>query len=303
MTLATVFFTACAQRLDMPVGQEIALSASVVDVEQGTKSSAYVGSVPSADRPLNADLWFSLESGDYSVAEPSDDKTYVPCHTSAVFNSENITLITYDNDANKTLKYPTDDKYVYCVGLYPSGVWTWNNDKITASITGAQDLMFAPEIKGKWNEQFGASPENSQKFKHMLTWVKVVLCATSYEAVSSWGAIKEVDLINTPVSIMTDKVGASEYAGSQNVVLMNSESGVPLSLLKTEAGSVFCAPSSGLTLSITTMDNRVVNKIFDAQFEAGKQYILVLYFNELSVIDGFCTLASWENQNENLYVN
>lgn len=302
--LTVVMLSACTQRIDVPVGQDIALSASVVDVEQGTKSSAYVGSVPSAAHPLHADLWFSRTSGDYSVAVPSDDKTYVPCHTSAVFNSENITLITYGNDANKTLKYPTDDKSVYCIGLYPSNVWTWNGGKITASITGEQDLMFAHEIKGKWNEQFGAKPENSQQFRHLLTWIKVVLCATSYEAVSSWGAITKVDLINTPASITTDKVDGSEYKynGSQNLVLMNSESGKDLSLLKTEAGSVFCAPSSALTLSVTTKDGRVVNKNFEASFEAGKQYILVLYFNELSVIDGFCTLASWENQNENLYV-
>ena len=80
---------------------------------------------------------------------------------------------------------------------------------------------------------------------------------------------------------------------------------IELSINQEEAGSIFCAPSSAITLNITTTEGITATKEMTVQggFKAGYQYVMLLYFNELALVDGICTLNSWDNQNDNLYLN
>ena len=58
------------------------------------------------------------------------------------------------------------------------------------------------------------------------------------------------------------------------------------------------------TFNIKSTDGKTATKTVGPEngFQAGSQYVVVLYFNSLTDIDGICTLSPWENQNDNLYL-
>ena len=308
--LAGLMICGCSKNFGTTTGEyDIKLKASVSDVQVNTKASnvtAYKGSVPNSNNPLETDLWFSYTSGDYSTVVPTDNNTNIPCHTSASFSSGDITPIFYNNDTPRPLKYPTSGAPVYCVGLYPKSAWTFESGSFKASVTGEQDLMFAPEISGQWNAQFGSQETNSPKFSHILTWIKVVLCATSYEAIESWGKISQVTVEDLPTSVTVDNNGSATFnnKNKQNIALIPQGSEQELSITNIDLGEFLCAPAASYTFSIQTATgmNAAKTMTIDGGFRAGHQYVMVLYFNSLNVIDGVCTLTPWENQNDDLYL-
>lgn len=273
------------------------------DVPISADDNAYIGSVPSAERPLKVDLCFSLTSSVYSVATPTDTKTYLPCYTTATFKDENITQIYYNGENDKTLAYPTTGQDVYCVGFYPQGTWKYSDDKtFKADLTGQADLMFAPQISGRWNQQFGTA-NNSPVFQHLLTWLKVVICATSYDAIDAWGSITSITL-NTAKEIELSPVDNSVRFSEDQQTFELVKTPLELSILKNDVGSMFIAPTSApIKVTIKAEDGRIATVDVNSAegFKSGCQYIVVLYFDSLSVVDALCTLESWENQNDNLY--
>ena len=313
LLLLTLIVCACTHeelpKTEVPIAMKAGIDNIDVQLKSGdvpisAEDNAYIGSVPSAERPLKVDLCFSLTSSVYSVATPTDTKTYLPCHTTATFKDENITQIYYNGENDKTLAYPTTGQDVYCVGFYPQGTWKYSDDKtFKADLTGKADLMFAPQISGKWNQQFGTA-NNSPVFQHLLTWLKVVICATSYDAIDAWGSITSITL-NTAKEIELSPIDNSVTFSTdqQTFELLNTPE--ELSILKNDAGSIFIAPSSdSIKLTIKAEDGRIATVDVNSAegFKSGCQYIVVLYFDSLSVVDALCTLESWENQNDNLYL-
>ena len=301
--LAALVAGGCSQKYVVtPHECDITLSASVVEVQTVTKgSSAYQGDVPSGDNPLTADLWFSLIPGNYSILSPTDENTQLPCHTYNTFDSGNHLPIFYDGMSDKPLKYPTSGSPVYCIGLYPQGVWSYDKGSFVAGIDGHHDLMIAPEVSGKWNNQFCTTESNSLKFQHILTWIKVVLCATSYDAIDTWGKITDVTMKDVPTHVsITNKVPL--YSGEKDIQLLSQPT--ELLVTNTDAGEFLCAPMETYTFNIKSTDGKTATKTVgpDNGFQAGSQYVVVLYFNSLTDIDGICTLSPWENQNDNLYL-
>lgn len=287
---------------DMPerrVSMKISVPQVSVISKAAVSANPFLGSDLS-ENALWAELWFSLQPGEYAVATPSNSDTYIPCHTEVIFSTNDITPILYNGNETQALKYPTNEDYIYCVGLYPQEVWRWDNQhKFVAPITGRDDLMFASEIKGRWDAQL-----KSQCFSHMLTWIKVVVCATSNEAAQIWGDISSISTSTAEEIRISEADGTGiSYIGAQNLSMIDTP--VPLSINHRETGSVFCAPSSDITLKVTTSKGLSASKrlTIAGGFLAGKQYVIVLYFNELSIIEGMCSLNSWENQNDNLYLN
>ena len=312
--LLTIIVCACTHE-EFPK-EPIAMKASINNIDVQVKSAgtpmsadakAYVGTTPSAERPLDVDLCFSLNSGDYSSAESNDKNTYLPCRTTASFKDENITQIYYKGENDKTLAYPTTGKDVYCIGLYPQSKWNYSNGMFKADLTGSDDLMFASQISGKWNQQFGTN-NNSLQFRHLLTWFKLVLCATSYDAIDAWGHITSITLDTAKeiqLSPVDNSVDNSVTFSTDQQTFELVKTPIELSILKNEVGSMFIAPTTDpITLTIKADDGRIAKVDMKASggFNPGSQYIMVLYFDSLSVVDALCTLESWENQNDNLYL-
>lgn len=309
-------FVACSDEADMPVsGNEICLNAIVGDIESRALAETYTGATPTTDNPLKAWVWFSNTSDDYSDAP--DATTHIPCHTVMEFKGGP----TFARVGDSQLKYQVtevDGKYVpvYCVGFHPAeNVWSIENNKIaTAAIDGTKDLMFAPAISATWGEPFGSKEANRNlDFQHLLTWVKVCVCATSQDASGAWGKITEMTISSkTEVSVdATD--GKVTYSTDGTIPIDVATEGISLHTTMKEVGSVLCSPALTYTVNMNVGEKRINKEIKVTPFEGitlqeaddakGKLFILTLYFNEFDVVDAVCTLNAWDAQNENLYMN
>ena len=313
--------------------EEISLSAVVDEVKcvsRAVEDDAYTGSVPSLENKLEASVWFSLESGYYPAQLPNDateeeqtlkTETNIPLHGQINYISGTATFPESTTEADKP-KYPVNGNDVYCVGLYPNDEdWTTieNDTKVQRTITGTEDLMFAPEITGNWNNHF-----TSQRYRHLLTWLKVGVCTTTSEAASYWGKLKKITLKGVPNTLTIDlskQEGNSfdlkntvtySLDDTKDLPIFNPETGIDLAITTQEVASVFCHPSPTYTISIecengTTTDIPITlealnqDEVALLQYPAGLQYVLILYFHPFNVVEGVCTLNAWNAQNEDLY--
>lgn len=323
-------WTACQEDADAPSDkqtEDISLSAMVEEVKMVSsrvEENAYTGTVPSADNELNAAVWFSLTSGSYPEAD-GETAYNIPVHTGINFRSGTATFpdeLTED----KRPKYPTDNSPVYCVGFYPNTGWELvENDptEATHAITGKQDLMFAPQITGRWDSHF-----STQHYRHLLTWLKVCVCATTAEAGSYWGKLKKITLRDVPTSLTIDLTKKEKETdneaefdqekavafskGKEDVSILDDD--IELTITTQDIASVFCHPqkeyyldiecengtAENVKVTLTPLTDTVEEKA-KLEYPAGLQYVLILYFHPFNVVDGVCTLKEWNAQNEDLY--
>lgn len=308
-------------KIDETADRLICLSAGIADLEVSTRAAVigtpYRGSVPSESNQLNAAVWFSTTPYDYDHSP--EYPAYLPCRTTMTFKGESVTYADYDDDPtdNKpavSLKYPTiSNTPVYCIGMHPASGWSSDDGvKITHAITGSEDLMFADQISGTWNSHLP-----KQQYSHLLTWVKINFCAMTMEAARQWGGVTEItisskDGLEIDLSKETNKVS---YTGNDiEIKTFESAAGVLPSLTSTEAGSLFCSPSTQYTVTIKTTnypEGKVVPiTLTDLDYQpltspseaVGKLFIISLYFNPFNVLEGTCTLNYWNGQNEDLYM-
>jgi len=300
----------------------IRLSAAVGNIETGSRTVAdpYLGTTPSLAKPLESAVWFRV--GDAGVYEDKPaSETNLPVHTGVTFNGPQLEFV-YSGTNN--LKYPTDNTPVYCVGLYPNdGGWTANGDCTKAShpIDGAKDLMFAGEIRGIWDDPFGSPLE----YEHLLSWVKIAVCATSHDTAEAWGDIEQIS-INSKSGVEVDlKTGVPTYYNTGDTDRFVNTMGSPVGLQTTmhEVGSVLCSPETRYTLRVKTKNNptekeislklslmgkdpdtqeETLTQFSDPSLARGKCFVLSLYFKPYNVIEVVCILNSWNNQSEDIYL-
>ncbi len=304
-------------------GREIRLAASVGDIQAGSRATA---DYFEEGDPLKAAVWFRKAGGGYDETPAEGDTTYLPAHTNVEFNG--LTPVLYGTD---NLKYPADNSKVYCVGMYPATGWTQSDDKkiISHPINGEDDLMFAKEIEGSWDNHFPA-----QDYKHLLTWIKINICASSHDAIEEWGTIKQITINSDSIVTVNLETGEKLYEGhngediQRKTIPIDSEP-ITLSTTNNEVGSVFCSPKTKYTVKVTSINkngeeitksvdmtlNIITTTVTDGQYideittvtdpaEAiGRCFVFSLYFTPYSVISGVTTLNSWDNQNEDIYLD
>lgn len=310
---------------------DIRLGAAVGDMQVSSRVVAkpYLGAMPSAANPLKAAVWFRRASGDY--ADSPETEINLPVHTSVTFEGPELEYVYGDAvNSRNPLKYPTDGSDVCCVGLYPDdGEWeTTDNLTVSHTIDGTDDLMFAKEIRGNWdpNSHFPA-----QRYDHLLTWVKINICATSHEAIDAWGKILRIYISSARGVEIDLKKGTCEYipdtssADGYFIPTMYKEDQDPdpitLSTATQEVGSVLCSPATEYTLWIVSLnksgeqerrkitmnltmmyDDDTVKDVTDYREAIGKCFVFSLYFTPYNVIEGVCSLNSWNNQNDDIYL-
>lgn len=330
--LGGMWLSSCTEQLDInPTDKAITLRAEVENVMPATRSGSYAE--PVADNDITATVWFSTVPGKFPDG-PKDESTNIPGHYEINFEGEKAVFPNVANE-NERPRYPIPDENgtvqeVYCVGFYPSTDWAHvegtesNPPKATHKITGFEDLMFAPPIQGNWNDHF-----DRQKFLHLLTWLKVCVCATTTEAGNYWGKLKRITLKNVPSGLQINDLSkmqsqyidngkliltagdVSPISGSFSPNIFINNDGKDLGTNIQDIGSIFCYPQSSYTLEIecengTTKDIPIELKALSAStinFPAGFQYVLTLYFHPFNVVEGVCTLNAWDAQNEDLYPN
>lgn len=330
--LGYVCLSSCTEQLDInSTDKAITLRAEVENVMPATRNSNYA--TPVSDNNITATVWFSTVQGNFRNPETKDPETNIPGHYVINFKGEEA-VFPEVNDENERPRYPIPDengnvKDVYCVGFYPSTGWNYvegtNNNpsnKATHTITGFEDLMFAPPIMGNWNVHF-----DRQKFLHLLTWLKVCVCTTTTEAGNYWGKLKKITLVDVPSGLQINDLSKmqSGYEDANKITLkstdisstgtsdpdiFNNTKGIDLGINIQDVGSIFCYPRSSYTLKIEC-ENGIVSKEIKLKtlsggtigFPAGMQYVLTLYFHPFNVVEGVCTLNAWDAQNEDLYPN
>lgn len=301
--LAGLLAASCSR---LPQGEtdegRVGLFAGVAPMETDTKvavtGESYRGSTPTPTNPLEAAVWFS--DTDDAFGTGGSEPTFLPCHSSALFTSDDI---TYPDDV---VRYPTNgSSYAYCVGLYPKTDWSAGSGNATAThpIDGVQDLMFANCVGGTWNNPIS----NPLRFRHLLTWLKICVCASGTDAITSWGDITKITIANPSTSLaVTLGDGSVAYNGeTQNLTAF--EGSVALMVTSQELGSLLCAPATSYSVTAWSA-NMIAGKTVDVPMVnldstvptvanvTGKVYILTLNFHSLTMIDATCTLAEWEDE-------
>lgn len=320
----------------------LALSLDGVEADtRTTEAEPYVNTAPTVEHPFKTDVWFTLTPGEYGHNPLDGEEVAFPVHTmiehkdalgtEAMFEDKNV---LYPLDENEST---VEEAPVYCLGFYPANEddgssegWKQDGTVVTHKITGTQDLMFADLIKGNYNENFPP-----QEFNHLLTWVKINVIANSVDAAGAWGKVKylsiggkrstvRIDLTTeygTPSVISYVRDEALDTLCLKTVDAQNDVSKmVDLSIGGTLAGSVFCCPPEAKSESdprvvgywVTVQTSNVPEKkdvfvpiTWNDQYDtdgAGKLLIINLYFNEIEVVSGVCSLSYWENTSEDLYL-
>lgn len=316
--------SACTEQGDW-TNYNISLCAEVEQVESMSRSQY---ATPVSDNNLTATVWFSLEQSKYPEGTGTATETNIPGHYEIDFRGEDA---VFPNVANENMRprYPVDNTPVYCVGFYPHTDWTYveeNPSKATHDISGFEDLMFAAPIMGSWNQHFGR-----QRFWHLLSWLKVCVCATTAEAGNYWGKLKKITLKDVPIGLQINNLSKmySEYPNGKlaegdvsplkddngneilhSVDILDETNGLDLGIVIKDVGSVFCYPQSSYTLFIEC-ENGKIEKTIDLKplagsgsiptFPVGAQFVLILNFHPFNVVEGVCTLKEWNAQNEDLY--
>jgi len=316
MGLAFMTMAACSENTsDEPaMSGNIQLGVAVGNLQSNSRANADPFLLQNG-KPLKAAVWFRNDGGSYEHNPAANTTTHLPVHTTVEFNGTQPTYVMYQKEPDKyeNIKYPTDNTPVYCIGMYPDTDWTTtDNTNISHAIDGNADLMFAKEIRGSWNDNF-----TKQTYEHLLTWIKIDICATSHDAVDAWGTIKQITINSASEVSVDSQTGQYTYSGVQEINTIDND-GKPLSTTINEVGSVFCSPKKEYTLKVTTVNksnveetrvftlplNTLENEELNEDSEArGKCFVYSLYFTPDSVIEGSCALNSWNNQNEDIYID
>ena len=293
----------------------IGVSAGIGELVSTTRAAAvpFRGTAPSEDNVLESAVWFSTDKTKFLHNPVSP--TYLPAHTEITFESSAITYADYTpagSDTPYSLTYPVDNTPVYCVGFHPADGWNCTDGvNVSHAVNGSHDIMFAEQIEGTWDEHF-----QTLNYRHLLTWVKVSVCAMTMETARQWGNVTNVTIktksnLNVDLSKASDKV---TYGGEdQYLTVYNNADGMDLSLTSKEVGSVFCTPATEYEVTIKTKNSAqktLTVKLSDLDYTeitspdqaVGKLFILSLYFNPFNIIEGTCTLNYWNDQNEDLYM-
>ena len=328
LVAATLLLTAsCDDDLQFHTGNEdmsIALTASINEMKDEVSRAVSTSDVKTGTSTggITAGIWFTDEPGKYPAVDEPQAPTYIPYRSTTTYETGIPTTIFADKETkSKPLSYPvpgtTGGDYVYCIGLHPSTGWTCENECNYAEheITGSDDIMFAEQQQGSWQNPF-----EKQKYKHLLTWIKIEARATDPDAITHWGKLKKVTVTSpkskTGITFASTVPGSSAvtYTGdAKEIVALEGDTDISTTAMN--IGSVLCSPSNKYTLKITTensggekeitvplLDDRG-NEIADgkALSTAGQLFLINLYITPFNEINAMCSLIPWNEQEIELH--
>lgn len=194
-----LLFAACRKETaedSAPSAERIYLRATVAN-RTATRAPYYI-TAPQREKPLVADVWASTTPYEFKNVPGANgqNNTDVALHTTAKFTNGTGQLLydaVYPNQGNTSA-------LVYFVGLHPTG-WTTPaaGDPLTGktaacTFTGCEDVMFAPQISGKYAENVDEKDWPEFRFHHLLTWLKVRIKADGEAVSEAWGKLKSLKI-------------------------------------------------------------------------------------------------------------
>lgn len=302
LLILSILFSSCVKTEDITDADAVCLRADVTSLAMTRSADDFVYTGTSA-AGMEAEVWFSNESGIYPANGSPVAPTFIPYRAKVKYEDANPTTV-YVNPESKTdaLSYPVNGEPVYCVGLYPAGKWTSpDGTKAIHPIDGRSDIMYASQLSGTWQ-----NPLPIQHYFHKLTWLKVEGRATDPDAIDNWGKILSISIVNPCSNIeITLSDGAVNFTGEKkDLVALDTATG--LSVTVRDMGSLICTPDteyemkivtekSTKTVSVTLKDES--GKDLTAAGEAmGKLFIINLYFTPFNEINASCVLIPWFEQ-------
>lgn len=331
----------CPISLSASLGGIVSVSGQQTKAETPSDNVSAVPftGAPSDDNRLDAALWFSYTPGSYSHNPVAP--TYLPCKTTAAYTGLSpMDIRTGNNILQYPISDQGESAdEVYCVGFHPGTGWGNENAAAATSashtINGNEDLLFAEQIKGSYSNNFG-----QQKFSHLLTWVKINFSATSFTAAGIWGEIESLKIIspdNTVEIGFSQEYGKNStisYSGESVTFPLTLPENRTLNVTNRTYGQAFCAPPArakkddagyvydnslaagqyGYIVKVKTKNIGKEKEVFVplkkmdgttdiANTDAiGKLFVINLYFNDVALVEGVCTLKHWEDLSSDIYL-
>lgn len=155
--------------------------------------------------PLTAGVMMSKVTGDYTQGNLYGTKGTM------TFTDDNTTPVGF-NDTPQY--YPTDDTKLYMSALCPSPIDNWTSIGTTAKFTfnGSQDVMAAAQVETQKSTAASAVP--SFTFKHLLTKLTVKVVAENDAAVTAWGDVVGISVLQGNSSNVNSSVEVTLVDGT-----------------------------------------------------------------------------------------
>lgn len=256
-----------------------------VDIHKGTSVTG-----------MKAAVWFSNQDGVYPEIAPSSP-TFLPYRANLTYDEGSTIVYTNPTKNEDPVSYVVEgDDKVYCVGLYPQSGWMAGDNYTTATyeVDGKQDIMFASQQWGTLLNKMG-----KQVYRHLLTWLKFTVRATDTEAVRDWGEVTSIQLLDSKGSVtITLGTGVVSYSTTTECLEV-LDAPINLGVYIQDIGSMLCVPAVQYKLKVFTVNipngkEIVLDDL--TSFEAGKLYLVNLYFNPNKEINAVCSLVPWNEE-------
>lgn len=298
--IVALLLTACNRSEPDVLDTKVALNAEVEEMIQNETRSEIGGSdihTSASVTGMKAAVWFSSTNGVYPESNPQSP-TFLPYRANLTYDDGPTIVYTNPTSQEDPICYSVEDNSsVYCVSLYPQTGWTTNDDNTTAThiIDGKQDLMFAPQISGKLLDKMP-----KQTYSHLLPWVRFTVRAVNPESATNWGKITSVQLVDgkgtVTITLGTGAIAYSPLAQDGNIDVISAP--FDLTVAIQDIGSTLCMPAEeSYKLKIVTDKGYEKELTINQKFEAGKLYLVNLYFNSLNDINAVCSLVPWNEEN------
>lgn len=255
--LATLVLAGCTQSelSESPVnaGVELKFKSTALAVDAGTRAP-FEGTEGTALNPLVTKVLVKTGADYGTLYNAADTKI-----TFADVNPTGFAVTKY--------YYPATGTSVNICGLYPyegvapnAAAWTINGALGEAYFTfnGSHDVMAAPQVTSSKADVQAATPTYpTLAFKHLLTLLKVHVVAATDAAITAWGKITKIELVNANSGVSTGVAPLSR--ATVNLTAGTAATGTfatglnPFPFYTVSGGTVYDETAfTGQTLDLTT---------------------------------------------------
>lgn len=322
---------------------QVALGVTQMDVTtrttQTVTAKSFVGREPTEDNPFYPMVWFSDDEtkGHYTLTDAAHRNKVKFTSTTLTFPDTDIEY----NTADKT-------KPTWCFGLYPTndGLWGVENTAgwdpapvgtvLYADISGQEDLMFADQVSGSINDKFNSDIKGENdptdkrlQFHHLLTWLKIRICAGEQGAGEAWGRVQSVKVktqrrvridlgtgqiyekpsdeywINAFVPDPDDPVNPQPYKDLEPTTpedpMVASVLAVPAASYDIEYKTEQMNDPKTINVGLKSIDMGPLDWITTADEARNKVFVITLFFYTREKVEAQCTLEPMSDDMDLVY--
>lgn len=301
LSVSLCFLAACSSDGSLPAEEAVPLDLCAGGDALIQTSVTRAGNLP--ETAFDATVMLTTRQGDYSGLTAK----YEGSHAIAVGTDGSVSW-KLQNGVQPV--YPETGDWLYAVAVSPTGV-SENNGNVSYTLTGKEDLLYAPEIRGnKWDGDRFAGNTNSSydkplEFSHLLTRLQLKACKRQADGLSVKISSVKVNEAQSSVTLPL-ATGVPVFSGAQGLSLGLGNEGkeIPSDGATVALGDLLLPPlisGNAYTLDVKTSVGTYQNIpiVFsgapeDAKFQAGVSHevTLMLSDNKLGILS--VKVTPWE---------